>query len=291
MKSKSKNSKPARVNPSSFKSKNLRAPRGGAKPQEVRGGHSEIPRNWRIVVGDHAIRSALQNSAQWIKQIWIKQGFESSQFLREIMDEGKKIGLPVEVKPESHIGKVYANHQGALVFVDGRPRLRIGELEDLKTCILIALDGVEDPHNLGAILRTAWLTGVRGILGPEDRSVGLSPTVHKVACGGVEVVPFEQLSQFHSTLEELKKQGFWIFGLSHQAKKSLFEVKIPEKIVWVFGAEDKGLRSTTERACDELVSLPQADAAASYNVSVAAAMTLVETLRQQEKFSGSKKIT
>lgn len=268
-----------------------RNPRGGGKVQEVRGSQSEIPRNWRIVVGDHAIRSALQNSTQWIKQIWVKQGFESSQFLRAIVDEGRKLKISVEIKPETQIGKVYANHQGALVFVDGRPRLRIGELEGLKTCILIALDGVEDPHNLGAILRTAWLTGVKCILGPDDRSVGLSPTVHKVACGGVEIVPFEQLSQFHSTLEELKKQGFWIFGLSHRAEKSIFEVKIPEKIVWIFGAEDKGLRTTTERACDELVSLPQSDAAASYNVSVATAMTLVETLRQHQNLSGLKKTT
>jgi 23S rRNA (guanosine2251-2'-O)-methyltransferase len=246
VKSKSKNSKPARVNSGSFKAGDLKAsnqrgsfkennlkaynsrvPRGGARPQEVRSSQTDIPRNWRVVVGDHAIRAALQKSPQWIKQIWIKQGYESSQFLREIADEAKRLGISFEVRPEPQIAKVYANHQGALVFVDGRPRLKNAEIDELKTCILIALDGVEDPHNLGAILRTAWLTGARAVLGPEDRSVGLSPTVHKVACGGVEVVPFEQLSQFHSTLEEFKKQGFWVFGLSHLAKKSLLDVKIP----------------------------------------------------------------
>jgi 23S rRNA (guanosine2251-2'-O)-methyltransferase len=125
-------------------------------------------------------------------------------------------------------------------------------------------------------------------MGPEDRSVGLSPTVHKVACGGVEHVPFEQYSQFHPKLEELKKQGYWVFGLSHKAEKNLFEIKIPEKVIWVLGAEDKGLRTTTERVCDELVCLPQADAAASYNVSVAAGMTLIETLRQRQVSSALK---
>ncbi len=261
-----------------------------ARASSVRGSsHSDIPRNWRVVVGDHAIRAAIEKSSHWIQRIWLKQGYESSQYLREIMDHAKKLKIPVEIKPDVQIGKVYPNNQGALVFVDGRPRLSIPDLEQFKTCILVALDGVEDPHNLGAILRTSWLTGVRGVLSPEDRSVGLSPTVHKVACGGVEAVPFEQLTQFHPTLEELKKQGFWVFGLSHNAKKSLFEVKIPEKIVWILGAEDKGLRSTTERACDELVSLPQTDNAASYNVSVAGGMTLVETLRQHQKFSLGKK--
>jgi 23S rRNA (guanosine2251-2'-O)-methyltransferase len=163
VKSKSKNSKPARVNSGSFKAGDLKAsnqrgsfkennlkaynsrvPRGGARPQEVRSSQTDIPRNWRIVVGDHAIRSALQNSTQWIKQIWVKQGFESSQFLRAIVDEGRKLKISVEVRPEPQIAKVYANHQGALVFVDGRPRLKNAESSmSLKTCILIALDGVK----------------------------------------------------------------------------------------------------------------------------------------------------
>lgn len=259
--------------------------------QRNSGAPSEIPRNWRVVVGDHAIREAMSKNSNWIERIWLKQGFESSQFLREVMDQAKKLGVQVEVKSELHIGKIYPKHQGALVFLDGRPRLNLEDLKKNTHSTLLALDGVEDPHNLGAVLRTSWLTGVHGVLGPEDRSVGLSPTVHKVACGGVEHVAFEQFAQFHPTLEKLKEQGYWVFGLSHKAKKNLFEVKIPEKVIWVLGAEDKGIRSTTERICDDLVSLPQADSAASYNVSVAAGMTLLETLRQRRASGNLKKST
>ena len=151
------------------------------------------------------------------------------------------------------------------------------------------LDGIEDPHNLGAILRTSWLTGVHGVLIPEDRAVGLTPTVHKVACGGVEHVPVEETTNFSNYAEDLKKKGYWIYGLSPRGKKSIFELDLPEKVVWAIGAEDKGMRVTTERLCDELVFIPQSSASASYNASVATAMALTETLRQHAPRGNRKK--
>ena len=146
--------------------------------------------------------------------------------------------------------------------------------------LVIALDGVEDTHNLGAILRTSWLMGVNGMIIPEDRAVGLTAAVHKVACGGVEHVPILRTNQFTQPFEQLKKDGFWVFGLSHKAERSIYDAKIPEKVIWVLGAEDKGLRSPTEKICDELFSIPQSSPAASYNVSVSAALALAETKRQ-----------
>jgi len=172
------------------------------------------------------------------------------------------------------------SQQGAAVFVDGAPELDIGGLEKNEKSILLILDGIEDPHNLGAIVRTSWLVGVDGVFIPEDRAVGLTPTVHKVACGGVEHVPVMGVTNFSNYSEELKKQGYWLYGLSPRGKKSIFELELPEKVVWVVGSEDKGMRVTTERLCDELAFIPQASSSASYNASVATAMALAETLRQ-----------
>ncbi len=122
--------------------------------------------------------------------------------------------------------------------------------------------------------------GVEAVLLPSDRAVGLVPTVHKVSCGGVEHVPVIEVPNLSNVLSGLKDKGYWVFGLAAGGKQTMETVKIPEKIVWVLGAEDKGLRTTTERSCDELISIPQSDNAASYNVSVATGVALYETRRQ-----------
>jgi 23S rRNA (guanosine2251-2'-O)-methyltransferase len=241
----------------------------------------EIPKNARIVIGTHAILEAIAAHPQACQELWLRQGWESSQDLKKIQTELKPLGVQPVVKAESILDRFGGSHQGAVLFMSSAPEIEWDEVHRAAEGTLIVLDGIEDPHNLGAILRTSWLMGVKGVLIPEDRAVGLTATVHKVACGGAEHVPVETTGNFASPLEELKKQGYWIFGLSHEGKKTIFDLKIPEKVVWCIGAEDKGLRTTTERLCDELVSIPQASAAASYNASVATAIALTETLRQR----------
>lgn len=241
----------------------------------------DIPKSWRAIAGTHAIREAFSARRGNIKVLWIRQGWESSEDLREFEEIARKEKIRLEFKAPSVLDKLCGTHQGAIAYASTRPTLDIDGLDAFKTSVILALDGLEDPHNLGAILRTSWLTGVHGLLVPVDRAVGLTPTVHKVASGGAEHVPVEEVNQFAPTIESLKEKGYWVFGLSHKAKKTLFDVRLPEKVIWAIGAEDKGLRVTTERLCDELVSIPQASDAASYNASVAAAMALTETYRQQ----------
>lgn len=254
-------------------------PRGG---QERRGGGEvEIPKSWRAIAGTHAIREAFQARGNDIKLLWIRQGWESSEDLREFEELARTQKIRLELKAPALLDKLCATHQGAVAYASTRPTLDLDGLDSFKKSVILALDGLEDPHNLGAILRTAWLTGAHGLLIPADRAVGLTPTVHKVASGGAEHVPVEEVNQFAPTIETLKEKGYWVFGLSHKAKKTVFDLKLPEKVVWAIGAEDKGLRITTERLCDELVSIPQASNAASYNASVATAMALTETYRQQ----------
>lgn len=258
----------------------------GGRPQPSRQGGAgprrepEIPKSWRWVAGRHAITEALNVRPRDSQLLWLRQGWESSLDLRELEEVARRLKVKIEVKPPTVLDRFCGTHQGALLAVSSRPVLDMEGLKNFELSTVLALDGLEDPHNLGAILRTAWLSGVHGLLIPEDRAVGLTATVHKVACGGVEHVPVLEANQFAPTLESLKEQGYWVFGLSHKAKNTLFEMKLPEKVVWAVGAEDKGLRTSTERLCDELVSIPQVDAAASYNASVAVAMALTETTRQ-----------
>src|SRR6185312_8403515 len=202
-----------------------------------------------------------------------------SQDLKDLAQQLKSKNIKLEIKAAGFLDKFASSNQGAILFSSQRPEINWQILEQETHARMMVLDGLEDPHNLGAILRTGWLMGVSGVLIPEDRSVGLTSTVHKVACGGAEHVPVEQYVNFTNPIEDLKKKGFWVFGLSHLGKRSIFDLNIPEKVVWCVGSEDKGLRSTTERLCDELVQIPQASAAASYNASVAAAIALTETVR------------
>lgn len=274
---------------------NARPPAAGrrAPPQQQSGGaarsENQIPRSWRVVVGNHAIKEALRVRPKMIKGLWLKIGWESSADLREIEELARFSKVKIEPRQESVIDKFGSSHQGAALFVDGAPNLNIKGLEKFEKSVVLMLDGIEDPHNLGAILRTSWLTGVHGVLIPEDRAVGLTPIVHKVACGGVEHVPVEETTNFAKYAEELKKQGYWIYGLSPRGRRSIFELELPSKVVWAIGAEDKGLRVTTERLCDELAFIPQSSESASYNASVATAMALTETLRQHAAHGNQKK--
>lgn len=242
-----------------------------------------FPKNWRAVAGNHALKELVRLRPKSIKHLWLETNWQSSNDIREFMDAFKGQKISFDLKTDADLRKICASHQGVIAFSDQTPNFDYQNAGWDEHSLILALDGVEDPHNLGAILRTSWLMGVSGLILPQDRAVGLTATVHKVACGGVEHVPIAQINNFSDPFEKLKQAGFWVFGMSHKAKKTVFDLKIPDKVIWVMGAEDKGLRITTERACDELVSIPQAAADASYNVSVATAIALSETKRQWGK--------
>jgi len=240
----------------------------------------KLDKSWRAVTGNHAISELISTRIKAVCKIVVRKGWESSREISEFMSKLKRLPLPIEEFPEAVLDRICSSHQGLVLYAKVAPEFSLKEIAGKKKAIILVLDGLEDPHNLGAILRTSWLTGVSGIIIPNDRAVALTATVHKVACGGGEHVPVLQVQSFVGILEDLKKEGFWVFGLSDKAKVNLFSVTIPDKIVWCIGAEDKGMRITTERICDELVSIPQISLGASYNASVAAGMTLGETIRQ-----------
>jgi 23S rRNA (guanosine2251-2'-O)-methyltransferase len=239
-----------------------------------------FPKHWRQVAGTHAINELILVRAKSIKHFLIQKNWSTSSDLKALVDVLQKLNIQFEEKSDLELQKICHSHQGAVAFSDATPTLNYETSGWTKHSLIVALDGVEDPHNLGAIMRTSWLMGVNGIITPEDRAVGLTATVHKVACGGVEHVPLAQMNNFSDPFKKLKEDGFWVFGLSHKAEKTIYDMKIPDKVIWVMGAEDKGLRGTTEKSCDELVSIPQISSGASYNVSVATALAIAETKRQ-----------
>ena len=147
--------------------------------------------------------------------------------------------------------------------------------------LLLVLDGITDPHNLGACLRTADAMGVHAVIAPKDKSAGLNATVSKVACGAAETVPYITVTNLARTLRELKEYGIWIVGTDMGGEADLFHCALPESVAWVMGNEGEGMRRLTREHCDLLVSIPMFGTVESMNVSVSAGMVLSETRRQR----------
>ena len=148
---------------------------------------------------------------------------------------------------------------------------------------LLILDNIQDPHNLGACLRSADAAGVHVVIAPKDRSVGVTDTVRLVACGAAENVPFVQVTTLARTIRQLKEAGVWIFGAAGESAKSLYETDLSGPMAIVMGSEGKGLRRLTSEHCDFLVSIPMAGSVESLNVSVAAGICLFEAVRQRSQ--------
>ena len=248
--------------------------RGGSGP------HLQLPKDVRSLPGFHAVNEAIRVRPESVEVIWVRKDWEGVRELMQIIEWAEGRSVRVEFKSDQEMSRLVPGHQGVIAHVSDEPELDWESLKSDGQSMVVALDGIEDPHNLGAILRTAWLMNAQGLFVPEARSVNLTPGAIKVASGGAEHVPVQVESNLPSLLKSLKDIGFWIFGLSHKAGQSLWEVDYPDKVVWVIGSEGKGMRTPVERACDELISIPQLAANASYNASVAAGMAMAETQRQ-----------
>ena len=177
-------------------------------------------------------------------------------------------------------------HQGAVAELNprsGDPETQLEEALEAagKAPLLLVLDGVTDPHNLGACLRSADGAGVSAVIAPRDRAAGLTPVVRKVAAGAADTLPFVQVVNLARTLRELKDRGVWIVGTTGDATKSVYDVDLTGPIALVMGSEGEGMRRLTRECCDELVHIPMAGAVESLNVSVATGVVLFEAARQR----------
>ncbi len=234
----------------------------------------------RWVVGIHSCTEALKVRPKGVREIWLRSDWTSSQALRELQAVASDSRIAIREKTPGQLDAVGSGHQGVAVAMNQSPQVDWEKLKLAETSLVLILDGIEDPHNLGAMLRTAWLAGADAIFTPTDRAVGLTPAVCKVASGGAEHVPVEAETNIGTLISKLKETGFWVYGLSEAGRNRPWDLKLAGKIAWVIGSEAGGIRTATERACDELVRLPQASTGSSYNASIACAMALSETCRQ-----------
>ncbi len=249
----------------------------------------------QLIFGLHAVQSVIRNHPERVVKIMVLQGrhdhrlekvlkqtqgisrdyFKRSQ-LDEIANGGKHQGIIAECLPAA---KTQLSWDEEKLFTE--------IVSTKSTPLLLVLDGITDPHNLGACLRCADATGVMAVIAPKDNAVGITPVVSKVACGAAETIPFIAVTNLARTLKKLQQAGLWVIGTSGEARQSIYEAKLTGPIALVMGAEGKGMRRLTSEICDELIKIPMAGQVSSLNVSVATGVVLFEIIRQTRlKFSG-----
>lgn len=242
--------------------------------------------NIRLIFGFHAVTSRLRQNPDSIKEVFLdatRRDQRARDLAKMAETQGIRLILCDSVRLASMAGG--ARHQGVAANIDAtRSHVDIEDVLDTLTepALLLVLDGVQDPHNLGACLRVADAFGVHAVIAPKDRAVGLNATVHKVASGAADTVPYVAVTNLARTLRKLKQHGVWIIGTAADANSSLGAVKLDGPIVWVLGAEGEGMRRLTREICDQLVAIPMLGSVESLNVSVSAGICLFETRRQRQ---------
>ena len=232
------------------------------------------------LAGIHPVREALR-AGRPIDRVLIAKGAGGPR-VQEIVDASKRAGVPVRFEDRAALDRASGtqSHQGVVAF--GAPT-RYASFEDIASTakLLVVLDGVEDPHNLGAVIRTANAAGADAVIVPERRAVGLTDTVAKSAAGALEYVPIVRAANISRSLKALKKLGFWVFGLDERGTDSYDAVDYGEKAVIVLGGEGGGLHQLVREHCDILVRIPMSGTIPSLNVSVAAGIVLFEQKKKR----------
>lgn len=235
------------------------------------------------LAGIHAVEEALV-SGRPIRRIVIARGQHGSR-IQKILDLARSRGVTVRFEDRAQLDRASPaqHHQGVIAFAASKAAVEIEDLlkNEGPSQLLVLLDGVEDPHNLGAIVRTALAAGADGILIPERRSAGLTETVARVSAGALSHLPVSQVKNLARAIEQLKEANFWVIGLDESATKSYTEVDYKGRVAVVMGSEGAGLHELVRKRCDFVVSIPTSGPVGSLNVSVAAGIVLFEIVRQR----------
>jgi len=234
--------------------------------------------------GFHAVIAALEDGQNKPREVLLAS-HRHDERSRRVTELARELGVPLRLvaKSDLDLAAPELRHQGVLALMpaqsfSGEDTLDLPATPDK---LVLVLDGVQDPYNLGACLRTAEAAGVNAVILPKDRAVGLTPIVRKAAAGAAERVPVIAVTNLSRTLKRLAELGYWVTGLAGEAEQSLFESDLSGPRVIVMGAEAEGLRRLTKEHCHQLVRIPMAGKAESLNVSVAAAVCLYEAVRQR----------
>jgi 23S rRNA (guanosine2251-2'-O)-methyltransferase len=238
--------------------------------------------NW--LTGFHAVEEALA-AGRALDRIVIARGRHGER-VEAVVQLARSKSVPVRFEDRMQIDRLVGTreHQGIAALAAAKPALELEDLLAAKTPqgLLVLLDGIEDPHNLGAIVRTALAAGANGVVIPERRAVGLTDTVERASAGALAHLPVARVKNLVRAMEEMKEAGYWLIGLDERAEKKYTEADFSGQVGIVLGSEGEGLHELTRKRCDFLVSIPTAGPVRALNVSVAAGVVLFEVVRQRQ---------
>lgn len=242
----------------------------------------------RVVYGFHAVLARLRADPASVLEILVDEARNDGR-VKDLLSAAERAGVRLMRVPVKRLDGFHGagRHQGVVARVEVRNLAHSLDelLEQVDKPLLLVLDGVTDPHNLGACLRVANAAGAHAVVAPKDRAVGVTPTVSKVASGAAEATPYLMVTNLARTLAELKERNIWIIGADERAQNTLFEADLPQAIAWVLGAEGEGMRRLTRESCDLLVKIPMGGEVESLNVSVSAGICLFESVRRRRSRS------
>jgi 23S rRNA (guanosine2251-2'-O)-methyltransferase len=240
----------------------------------------------QTIFGIHAVSARIRMKPETVHEVYVDQSRKDKR-MSALLEIAKLKNLRVMSVDGARLDGMsgHARHQGIVAMVEPSrlPQFIDDVLDTLEVPpLLLVLDGVTDPHNLGACLRVADAAGCHAVIAPKDRSVGLTATAMKVASGAAESIPYITVTNLSRTLRQLKERNIWLVGADEDGTSELFSANLDGPLAWVVGAEGEGLRRLTRERCDEIVSIPMFGSVESLNVSVAAGVCLFEARRQRE---------
>lgn len=245
----------------------------------------------QFIYGVHAVAALLANPRRQIYRLLVSED-RADKKLMELVEQAQRAQISIEPLSMQKMNQRFPDcaHQGIVASAAALPEYNESDLMALlesakKPALILILDGITDPHNLGACLRSADATGVDFVLIPKDKNASITPVVSKVACGAAESVPLVRVTNLVRAMESLKEQGVWIYGAAGEATKTLYQIDCTGSMAIVMGAEGEGLRRLTREHCDDLFALPMQGSVESLNVSVATGVSLYEIIRQRMKGS------
>jgi 23S rRNA (guanosine2251-2'-O)-methyltransferase len=241
----------------------------------------------RVVFGFHAVLARLRADPSSVLEIFLDEARNDAR-AKDLAAAAERANVKFARVPVKRLDGFYGGgrHQGVVARVEvKRVADSLDELLDAlqEPPLLLVLDGVTDPHNLGACLRVANAAGAHAVIAPKDRAAGINPTVSKVASGAAELTPYLMVTNLARTLDELKERNIWVVGTTDDAPQDLYSADLPESLAWVLGAEGEGMRRLTRERCDLLVRIPMRGGVESLNVSVAAGVVLYESVRRSAR--------
>ncbi|CAM4291798.1 23S rRNA (guanosine(2251)-2'-O)-methyltransferase RlmB [Vibrio astriarenae] len=239
-----------------------------------------------FIYGIHAVKAVLEREPERFIEAFVLKGRQDDR-LMPILNELQVCGVSIQQMTRKTLDDKArgANHQGIMARVKPAKQLNENDLDAIVASqeqpLLLILDGVTDPHNLGACLRNADAAGVAAVIVPKDKSAPMTATVSKVACGAAEAVPLVRVTNLARTMRALQEQGVWIAGTAGEATHDIYQAKLTGPLAIVMGAEGDGMRRLTRETCDDLIKIPMAGSVSSLNVSVASGICLFEAVRQR----------